>query len=159
MMGVLEDDSHAPVLILRPKNPSAQVGEVSVALEPNLVLEGRICSSRYVDSAGHCTFDRSTITGAETPRTVLKKHAPEPTDEVKGQCPICTFMKAGPCAKEFEAWTSCMESLASSEGVNKCSPRTMLMTSCMRNFEYYDVFMAGMSEKLDAMEEASVMRS
>lgn len=159
MMGVLEDETQRPVLLLRPKDPTAPVEEISLPLEPNLVLEGRICSSRYVDGAGHCTFDRSTITGAEVPRTVLKKHGAEPVEDAKGQCPICTFMRAGPCAQEFEAWTSCMESLASSEGVSKCSPRTMRMTSCMRNFEYYDIFMAGMSEKLDAMEEASVMRS
>jgi hypothetical protein len=156
MVGRLEEEGQQPYISLKLKNDHKQ--GIRKALEPNLILEGRICSGKYAEkgsNGANCTFDRSNITGNESIRPVVRKHEELVTSEAKGEidsCPICAFMKAGPCGKLFEEWTSCMDTLSGSEGVSKCAHKTVAMTSCMRQFEYYDIFMAGMSEKLDYLD-------
>lgn len=171
MMGVLQDEKHIPSLQITASSTappsSSRSSSLQIPLFPPLILEGRLCSSAYVENDWHCSFDRSTITGREmTPIKPLQNSDKETSSspslgpgasKVEDDCPICAYMKRGPCANEFTSWMACMDSLegatpAGEEEVSlsKCSQLTGSMTSCMQQHEYYDIFVAGMSEKLEA---------
>jgi hypothetical protein len=155
MIGSIADDNHTPALRIITSTIPIDM-QFPIRIEPNLILEGRICSSTYVDDSYNCTFDRATITGMETTKTAVSRHMETKPDEtVKDDCPICAFMKAGPCSAEFEHWSACMESLADADTAITCTPKTLAMTLCMQRHEYYDVFMAGMSEKLDLIGDST----
>lgn len=148
MMGPVADDAHPTTIILSTEPSEARL----TLVEPNLLLEGRICSSKYM-YGGQCTFDRSDITGTEAVPGASGNAATE--EGVEGECPICRFMKGGPCGAEFEGWSKCMEALqeAGDGDVTKCAKVTHAMSTCMRQSEYYDIFIAGMTEKFESIEQ------
>jgi GCK domain len=132
-----------------------------IKIEPNLVLEGRICSSLFVEDECNCSFDRSSIEttsriASTSPKPMESSSSSESKVDTKDdpECPICRYMKGGPCAASFEAWQGCMETAEKNKAdFAKCSDATGAMTECMLQHEYYDVFVAGMSEKLEYVSE------
>jgi hypothetical protein len=92
--------------------------------ENQIVLSGRICSSKYVDDDGNCTFDRSEIVSSRSEdlktekstdiggQDIAKVHDKDQiidsqatgesesrekndADADQDECPVCRFMKAG----------------------------------------------------------------
>jgi hypothetical protein len=132
-----------------------------------LVIDGYLCSSEHVDENGKCSFDRSTIVETvlnTTPESSndnnSKNVAASPT--VSGECPICKYMKGGPCKDVFTTMEDCMdkfqEDSKNSESLppkSVCLDETLKLMGCMRQSEYYDVMTANIGTKYDAMVEAS----
>lgn len=148
VVGPVAVSAEQPAFIALSRAPSLPPLASSVEVLPNLVLEGRICSSLFVEDTCHCSFDRSSI--APVPSAPAATGAPP---SAAPECPICAFMKAGPCAAQFEAWTACMEGADPDAADAPCVALTTAMTRCMVQHEHYDVFVAGMSEKLEAIEQ------
>lgn len=123
--------------VLQKQYPADNAEYIAIPSEKQLVVQGVLCSSLYIDDEGKCTFDRA----------VDMQHfdAPLPTDEElaynakkqkrriqskandppKGpidekECPVCRYMKGGPCKSEFEGWEACVETLGDSDDLTKC---------------------------------------
>ena len=93
---------------------------------------------------------KPTKSGAEdTPKTEGEK-----AEEEDG-CPVCRYMKAGPCKQEFLSWDGCIQSLKEQEDMGKCFEVTMAMMGCMREHEYYDMMTAGTGDKFEAAKQAT----
>jgi len=58
--------------------------------------------------------------------------------EPEEKCPVCRYMKAGPCKSEFVAWDTCINGLKEDEDVKVCYEATAQMMACMQQYEYYD---------------------
>jgi hypothetical protein len=138
-----------------------------VPRDKQIVIEGYICSSRYVDEAGNCLYDRSQdgdfgangTSGGSTSSSPLTTSVPaamtndHPDEDVqqggteneenKPECPVCKYMKGGPCKDEFLAWDDCVQSATEENLQLKCFPATSLMMRCMQKHEYYDIMTAG----------------
>lgn len=142
--------------------------------EKQFVLEGYICSSRYVDENGHCLYDRAqdlegattTTAGAAAAKDSTAASTPAPTPEPKSvtqpeegsggaapvsdeadggksECPVCRYMKAGPCKEEFLAWDACVQGADEDNLHIECFSVTRTMMKCMQKHEYYDIMTAG----------------
>jgi hypothetical protein len=61
----------------------------------------------------------------------------------KDECPVCRYMKAGPCKAEFLKWDDCITKIEGDESARACFPQTVEMMTCFKNFEYYDIMTAG----------------
>lgn len=127
-----------------------------------LVLEGRLCRSSLVDDEGKCTFDRSQIkaysevvvNGKSQDAPELEREVADEIENSSSECPVCAFMKAGPCKAQFLEWDKCVGSVnlddekEVSGGVDvPCFPETVKMMECMRKYEYYDIMTTNMAEK------------
>jgi hypothetical protein len=119
-----------------------------------IVVDGYLCGSNHVDENGACTFDRSTLSEkdvlppSESSTMEAKKSgsagksasASEGADDGdKAECPVCKFMKGGPCKEQFLVWDACVQGMKEDEDLSTCFPVTVKMMECMRNFEYYDI--------------------
>ena len=60
-----------------------------------------------------------------------------PTEPVE-TCPVCRYMKGGPCKDEFIVWDACIQGLKDGEDVKACYEPTASMMGCMQSHEYYD---------------------
>ena len=154
--------------------PAVAASIVSYAFDDQIVVDGRLCSSEYVDGNGQCTFDRSRVVAInDLPNTTVVESTQNPanenvstegklstesaaTEEVQTECPLCRFMKAGPCKDEFLGWDSCVNGLGEDGDLSVCMNATMAMMRCMRKYEYYDIMTAGTGEKWAAAEAARV---
>ena len=130
-----------------------------------LVIDGRVCSSKYANAEeGTCSFDRADVpsqapppgitdrrlSSAEHPhsnKTDLQKRrdaqlgAEEGSSDESAEeesCPVCRYMKGGPCKKEFIAWDGCIQGLKDGDDVKQCYNVTAAMMGCMQGHEYYD---------------------
>ena len=134
-----------------------------------LVIDGHICNSKYIGDDGcSCTFEKSDIPD-DLPDEVLKKRVekgsgPEGTsneevDTKEGEdddgetCPVCRFMKKGPCGHAFRAWDDCVQGLKEGEDLKKCFHLTVEMMECMKQHEYYDIMTANSALKIAQLEE------
>lgn len=146
-----------------------------------IVVDGYLCSSAYVDEKGNCLFDRSHDmqvdnsnsnsssnssssssggSGSSATDTVRNEPTLSPSDDNKvgeddRECPVCKYMKAGPCREQFEKWDTCVQGLADAEDLAKCFDVTVSMMECMRSHEYYDMMTAGTEEKFEAAQSAA----
>ena len=168
--------------------------------DKQIVLEGYICSSRYVDENGHCLYDRSadeefatvettteSVSSLDSPverkdndHNISNKNNTNSTDNVDNtataaatatesipstsaevsECPICKYMRAGPCRDEFLAWDACVQSATEETLASQCFAATSSMMKCMRQHEYYDIMTAGTDfSQLDKVEKESSARS
>jgi len=73
----------------------------------------------------------------EPPVAVTVAGAAELAEPVE-KCPVCRYMKAGPCKLEFVAWDTCINGLKEDEDVKVCYEATAQMMACMQGYEYYD---------------------
>lgn len=85
-----------------------------------------------MDDKGNCLFDRSTdmqpIQYTDNVKDSLKEDSkgsekPPQEGEEKGdpyECPVCKFMKAGPCNAEYLVWDDCMKEATEEDFSSKC---------------------------------------
>jgi hypothetical protein len=59
-------------------------------------------------------------------------------EDAEETCPVCRYMKGGPCRSEFIAWDACIQGLSDGEDIKKCYEVTATMMTCMQEHEYYD---------------------
>ena len=145
--------------------PSQEASYTSLPKTHQILLEGRICSSEFADEDGNCNFDRATLVPSPASEEESAAHAqapPSPSSQVvveeggggaAEECPLCRFVKAGPCKDPFVEWNGCMTSLTEQDEMTKCFAATAAMMRCMRNEDYYDVMVYGMDfSKLDDID-------
>jgi intermembrane space import and assembly protein 40 len=143
-----------------------------------LVIDGHICSSKYLAEDGcSCAFEKSDVPDT-VPDSALKKRVKDQPagkrekrqdreekkegEEDEETCPVCRFMKAGPCGDAFRAWDDCVQGLKDGEDLKKCFPMTMDMMTCMQKHEYYDIMTANSQAKMahiDAADEAGAKKA
>lgn len=135
-----------------------------------LVLEGRLCRSNLVDDLGECLFDRSLIEPLsqsseqkinfdEAVHTVSAiANAETELKLIEEECPVCRYIKAGPCAKEWKQWDACVGASVGDEDVQGCFATTVAMMSCFKNYEYYDILTAGTRAQLYDSETEPLTR-
>eukprot|EP01041_Mallomonas_annulata_P004523 gene4523-8983_t len=146
--------------------PAEKVSLTTIPWNNQIVIDGILCLASCIDKDGNCNFSKSNMTTmspipdnktaqqpdtqpASTPQTEgAKQHIPNEQDE----CPVCRYMKGGPCKEQFLAWDECVTNLQKEENINKCYNPTVLMMKCMRGYEYYDMFTAGSDVNMDQME-------
>lgn len=112
----------------------------AIPSDKQLVVAGIICSSLYVDKDGNCLFDRSTDMqqsgapmpnddeeedSAQTAQRIIRRNKrsaskKDPTPGDEKECPVCRYMKGGPCKAQFESWEVCVESLGDDDELTKC---------------------------------------
>lgn len=70
------------------------------------------------------------------------------------ECPVCRYMKGGPCREQFIAWDECVQKASAEELSSVCFKLTCNMMKCMRRHEYYDIMSAGTDfSKLEKAEQ------
>lgn len=138
---------------------------IPLPLNKQIVVEGYICSSRFADNEGNCGYDRSldkeeqeilaksgATKGAAAmhegtkEKVVVHKdpsveHSDASTDAA--ECPVCRYMKGGPCKDAFIAWDDCVQKAAPEDLSTTCFKLTCAMMKCMKQHEYYDIMSAG----------------
>ena len=158
-----------PGVVLGRSYPSQSATYTLMPPKKQILLEARICSSEYSDADGNCTFDRSSITpdfdsDSESTKSAATTGEGEEggaaeekeTNPEAAECPLCRFMKGGPCKDAFLAWSDCMSALKEGEDVAQCFASTADMMRCMRKEEYYDIMVVGMDfSKLDAIDKTA----
>lgn len=151
------DKSHSEdVQLVHHKNGNESITISYFPKMHQIVLEGRLCRADMIDADGNCTFDRSQIKlGDESNLDDLSEIPSESAviisedkyainDETeKDECPVCRYMKAGPCKSEFIKWDECVTKIDGDEAAKACFPQTVEMMTCFKNFEYYDIMTAG----------------
>lgn len=58
--------------------------------------------------------------------------------ELEEKCPVCRYMKGGPCREQFVEWDTCINGLKEDEDIKMCYEATAQMMACMQQYEYYD---------------------
>jgi hypothetical protein len=141
-----------------------------------IVLQGTICSDKYAQAGGVCGFDRdeylqtlrtaeekaaelepaaaavaesaAPATAAEVPETASASET-SPAAEAPvtpKECPVCTFLKGGPCKDKFIVWDACVQNVDTANGVDfakECFQPTLEMAHCFNQHEYYDIMNDG----------------
>lgn len=93
-------------------------------INPPLMLEGTICpSSRYDVRSGECRpiGDEGEERDGEGP-------------EVKGECPLCTYMLNGPCREVFIPFKACLDRSGNTdeqEDLRACEPLAAVLNDCI----------------------------
>lgn len=164
-----------PATIRGEKHPAVSgMTFTPLPLDKQIVVEGYICSSRYVDETGRCLYEReedkeelhamsaAISEQAQPSPSVLTEQSAAPAaasaagDEAKAECPVCKYMKAGPCKEEFLEWDACVQSADEESLHTKCFPTTCKMMNCMKKHEYYDIMTAGTDfSKMEKVEKES----
>jgi len=105
-----------------------------------LIIDGKICCSDYIDGSGACLFDRSKIVPVE----IASSSASTVTNNANSEeCPVCSFMKKGSCNSQFLTWKDCIDTNDTKEKqVQQCEKFKESLASCMVKDEYYDIFVA-----------------
>lgn len=127
-----------------------------------VVIDGYLCSNNhYNQDLKRCELDEEdlfplTDSPAAAAEEVLIPHPQEkaPQRQSEGQenqteiedpdeCPMCRYMKGGPCRDSFIAWDACIKGLGENDELNVCFQQTKEMMRCMQHHEYYDIMVAG----------------
>eukprot|EP01038_Epipyxis_sp_PR26KG_P007985 gene7985-10828_t len=127
----------------------------SIPFNKQILVEGYLCSSNYVDKDGNCLYDiTNDLEEDSTPISNDSKESIE--EENSDECPVCRYIKKGPCKSDFEIWDKCMQNIQGDDDLTKCFDVTMTMMRCMKQYEYYDVMVAGTdTAKYDALNAIS----
>jgi hypothetical protein len=132
-------------------------------VERQVVIDGYLCSNNhYNKDLKRCEFDEEDFFPlADSPTEVLIPHQhteaqPEQHEEQQpveqsrpqevedpDECPMCRYMKKGPCRDSFIAWDKCIKGLGENDELNVCFQQTKEMMKCMQHHEYYDIMVAG----------------
>ncbi len=142
--------------------PAIGASYTSLSIDRQIIVDGFICSDSYVDESGNCSFDRATeivpVSDQPSPVEVVEKvdgPSNTPVDSSTSadqsgnsvdveECPVCRYMKAGPCKEKFVSWDECVTGVKTDEDLTKCFQVTADMMSCMKVHEHYDIMTAGM---------------
>jgi hypothetical protein len=160
--------------------PAIKATWVRFPVDHQIVLDGHLCSRTHFDSDNHaCTFDRTaeivaSILGNDSHEEPAEQTPPksetkpsedvsqtengteEDDEDAKETCPVCRYLKKGPCKPEFLDWDTCMKSLQPGQEVTVCFDATTKMMRCMRKYEYYDIMTAGTD--FSRLDEADALR-
>ena len=169
--------------VLDKSYPAEKASFTEISVQKQLVVDGYLCSSEFVDDKGHCLFDRAQIdTSSSSDNHNSNVKSTEDTTKTSGsssssssssnnsqsstndgdttnECPVCKYMKAGPCRAQFEQWDTCVQGLTDTDDLSKCFDVTMNMMQCMRGHEYYDMMTAGTEEKFEAAQNVSTNKT
>eukprot|EP01040_Poterioochromonas_malhamensis_P002362 gene2362-2509_t len=177
------------------KYDAIQVSYIAVPLMKQLVVDGTVCGSSFMESDGKCIFDPALVStddklteqevgGEDIVHHELKEKehlhdikekshestsstvtTESPTEEQqsetdkdgKKECPVCRYMKGGPCKDDFITWDSCIGNLKEDQELTECFEATKAMMKCMQQYEYYDIMTAGTDygklEQYDAVKD------
>eukprot|EP01039_Chlorochromonas_danica_P003881 gene3881-4239_t len=145
---------------------------VRIPFDQQVVVDGFLCSNLCMNEQGNCEFEptedfsepaqspnRNDNSGKNlapsTPHVtddastekeaaaMSAEHHSNEAEDAKNECPVCKYIKGGPCREEFLAWDHCLKSLTDDEELQKCFNVTRDMMSCMKKYEYYDIMIAG----------------
>lgn len=153
--------------------PATHVSVTNIPFDKQIVIDGHLCSSEHIDGEGNCLFDRRRVIATSNKDADAHKSQSQKDNETspvpsvneepiqlhssntdKKECPVCAYMKQGPCRTEFLAWDSCLDKLEKENlEMSACMSTTMVMMGCMRQHEYYDIMTAGTHEKYAAMTQ------
>lgn len=152
--------------------PGAQL--VNLPSEQQVVVDGYLCSNLCVNSEGKCEFEPVTSRDATVVEEEKHSHEPEiiaheheeiskeaaaqsqEDKEDAAECPVCKYIKGGPCKEEFIVWDTCLKALKEEDELHTCFPATKAMMTCMRKYEYYDIMVAGTDyEKIESAAASS----
>jgi hypothetical protein len=143
---------------------SVHVTYISVPINKQLVVDGELCNSLHLDGNRKCVFDlieedlaappsSSDSTSSVSASDVAVSVSPEsakyteessiPDDSNDKECPVCRYMKNGPCKESFLVWDKCLTSLKEGQEITDCFGPTSTMMKCMQQYEYYDIMTAG----------------
>jgi hypothetical protein len=155
------------------KYPATSAQYIKLPIDKQTIVDGYLCSNFHVNNEGKCEFDQisdkdehilqseSKISNDANEELVEKHKGALLQDDGKEsqvdseftECPVCKFLKGGPCKEEFIAWDSCLKSLAEEDDLHSCFSVTKTMMQCMKKHEYYDIMIAGTDfERVDAIE-------
>ncbi len=146
--------------------PALRGQYVRIPQAEQVVVDGYICSNKYCSADGQCEYDRSLeiehslvskesqaggVKVATIPNSVESESVQRDSpDVIKETCPVCRYMKAGPCKDQFIQWDNCIKLLQENQELRDCFVATKTMMYCMKDFEYYDIMTAGTDyQKLD----------
>jgi mitochondrial intermembrane space import and assembly protein 40 len=127
---------------------------VHIPLKDQIIIDGFLCTEKdYHSSANnYCNFDREAFLTSLTSTSSQENQLATPTTSteeesselgVAAECPVCKYMKGGPCKEAFIQWDTCIQSLADSQELRLCYEQTKNMMRCMQQYEYYDIMVAG----------------
>jgi hypothetical protein len=138
-----------------------------------IVVDGYLCGNNHVDENGACTFDRSTlsekdalpldssvaeVSSPKIPKTLKSSSkvsaAKADKEAEQAECPVCKFMKGGPCKEQFLVWDECVQGMKEDDDLSVCFPATVKMMECMREFEYYDIMTVNSGKYAEAAAAA-----
>lgn len=141
---------------------AAQRGQyVRIPTAEQIVVDGYICSNKYCSSEGVCEYDRSQelenslvlkedIEKSKSGSIVRVNENPKVAESADETCPVCRYMKGGPCKQQFLEWDGCIKALEENQELRDCFSPTKSMMYCMKEYEYYDIMTAGTDyRKLD----------
>lgn len=187
-LGVKADSSAANGVFTKKEGVAAKFqGEkfsyIPFPQDVQLRLRGVICSVDRIQEDGSCKCDdlrekldrqlveQSVEADAKRKAAAREAGTAEEAEEEVSECPLCTFIKGGPCVNEFKVWDACLkeskkrQEAAAAAGGNgegeeetdnryaDCLEHMKVMMGCMMKHEYYDVFT---SRGEDDIEEAAM---
>lgn len=120
--------------ILNQHYPSVGASFVAFPFPKQIVIDGHVCANNLIDNDGHCSYVTSDINIEDT----------IDDNRNKAECPVCTFMKAGPCKDECILWDECIQNINDEKDLGNCFTVTNNMMQCMIKHEYYDILTANM---------------
>lgn len=127
--------------------PISNVSYTPLPLTKQIVVAGRLCGDQYADENGLCTYDRDLDELERDLNGDASVVVTEDGKEVMDTCPVCEYIKRGPCKDEFLSWEGCLLNLQDGEELTKCFQVTRELMKCYLKHEYYDVFTAGVDTK------------
>ncbi|MCL4419853.1 hypothetical protein M1146_07230, partial [Patescibacteria group bacterium] len=140
--------------------PAIKASVILFPFSEQAIGDGHLCSHLHFDHKEYkCTYDISLEVEKELPisdkssntssvssevtssKQIEEESLPEPGQAP--ECPICRYLKAGPCKEEFIKWDDCVKSITNEEQLSQCAPITKSFFTCMKKYEYYDIMSAG----------------
>lgn len=138
------------------QEPAVSLSYSVLPWKNQIVLEGHLCPNTSINKHGQCVFERKSIMPPPPSAATSNSKVVEETKQGGGEstadsnqeyeCPVCKYMKGGPCKEEFLLWDECVTTLQADEPIQKCYPQTAGMMKCMRQHEYYDIMTVGSVE-------------
>ena len=144
--------------LLDRKYDSIPAAYVNLQWNDQLVVDGTLCSTKYIDADGNCTFDPTTIKPTKLTETFIEKQNEILPEDDNETCPMCRFMKRGSCKQDFIKWEECVQAITDATEMRKCSLITYQLFKCMRNDEYYDIMTANSDQQIEKLEEISIQQ-
>lgn len=152
--------------VLKREYPAEKATFTAYNWADQLVVDGYLCGSDYVDENGSCKFDRSVIANTDVTPSSTKEPQNEAapvqqsnSSEKSVECPVCKFMKGGPCKEQFLLWDACVQGMKEEDDLSVCFPVTVDMMKCMRNYEYYDIMTANSESKMQQQQHLQAEQS
>lgn len=140
------------------------VSYIPLAFPLQIVVDGVLCGSEYLNEEGSCMYEDSKKESSDTSPPQLSKDdplviiSPEPKEPVhpedeQEKCSLCRYMRRGSCRDEFISWTKCIDA-HEENAPTKCTSETLTLFRCLVKDEYYDVMTVNSHRLLPRLEDA-----